>query len=467
MNKKLKFIIKSILVILPFILVMLYTKFCFMAFADEEAPYYIWNKKICTEKQNNDYDVVILGDSCANAAYIPELMSDKTINLSLGGTTPMENYYTMKEYLENNRAPKAVYISFSDQHLYGDECFFTRIMYNHRYSFSDCYEMVMTAKKYNDGYIYTDNVIKDFIEYELYMPNKYITSLSNALFFTRYKENMQSIESINNHQGRYIKRCNDEWFDEEVVYENFTVSPLLDHYYRELIKLCITNDITVHLVKLPLPNSNVFLESYNNQWDDYYNNLQKEFPKITVDRWNTYNPWNFADGQHMNTHGSMKFSVEIKKKYNDEFNDEFSDCNIYALDENVMGENKLEKLFKWIEYAPFYSMVIYDGQGDFETCYDEKFDSAALSIKKISSDENNKGFYVVYATDEQCADINISVNGGVAVEVNKNVCVQGWEPFDLNGYSVVMINNKKDSMVIKRNFVLVDNKYEILNQDNN
>ncbi len=463
MSKRLKFILKCILVILPFILVMLYTRFCFMAFADEEAPNYIWNKNICTKEPDNKYEVVILGDSCANAAYIPELMSDKTVNLSLGGTTPMENYYTMKEYLENNDSPKSVYISFADQHLYGDECFYTRILFNHRYSISDCYEMIMTAKEYNDAYIYTDSAIRDFIEYELYLPNKYITSLSNACFFTRYDENKKAYKSNDNHQGRYIKRCNDEWFAEEVVYESFTVSPLLDYYYRELIKLCITNDITVHIVKLPLPNSNVFLESYNNQWDEYYNKLQSEFPQITVDRWNTYNPWNFADGQHMNTHGSMKFSTEIKRKYSEEFSNDFSDKNVNALDDNVMGENKLEKLFKWLEYAPFYSMVIYDGSGDFEECYEEKFDSAELSINKIASDKDNKGVYVVDATGKPGSEYNITISDDIVVSVGDDIYVDDWKPFDLNGYSIIMINNKKERMIIQRNFIMSDNKYEIVN----
>lgn len=463
MNKKIKFILKCILVILPFIVVMLYTKFSFMAFADEEAPYYIWNKNICTQKQDSQYDVVILGDSCANAAYIPELMSDKTINLSLGGTTPMENYYTMKEFLSNNEAPRAVYISFADQHLYGDECFFTRIMYNHRYSISDCYEMLMTAKEYNDAYVYKDNAIKDFIEYELYLPNKYITSLSKAKFFTRYADNKKSYDGIETHQGRYIKRCNDEWFDEEVVYENFTVSPLLDYYYKELIRLCITNDIKVHLVKLPLPNANIFSENYNNQWNEYYNNLKIEFPSITVDRWDTYNSWNFADGQHMNTHGSMKFSTEIKGKYNDEFNDEFSLNNMFALDDNVLFENKLEKQFDWITYAPFFSMIVYDGRGDFEEFYEEEHEGNKLSLIKIATAKNNKNIYVVYNIDNQCPDYNVNISDNISVDVDGKFYLQGWAPFELNGYSIAMINNEEGRMLVKRNFILVDNKFEIVN----
>ena len=463
MNKKLKFILKCILVILPFIVVMLYTKFSFMAFADEEAPYYIWNKDKCAKKQETSYEVVILGDSCANAAYIPELMSDKTINLSLGGTTPMENYYTMKEFLSNNEAPRAVYISFADQHLYGDECFFTRIMYNHRYSVSDCYEMLMTAKEYNDAYVYKDNAIKDFIEYELYLPNKYITSLSKAWFFTRYADNKNSYDGIEAHQGRYIKRCNDEWFDEEVVYENFTVSPLLDYYYRELIRLCITNDINVHLVKLPLPNANIFSENYNNQWNEYYNNLKIEFPSVTVDRWDTYNSWNFADGQHMNTHGSMKFSTEIKGKYNDEFNDEFSLNNMFALDDNVLFENKLEKQFDWITHAPFFSMIVYDGRGDFEEFYEEEHEGNKLSLIKIATVKNNKNIYVVYNIDNPCPDYNVNISDNISVDVNGKFYLQGWTPFELNGYSIAMMNNEEGRMIVKRNFILVDNKFEIVN----
>ena len=81
-------------------------------FTDQEVPYYLWNREITNTKQDKKYDVLILGDSVANAAYIPEVLSDHVINLALGGTTPVENYYTMQDWLKYNPAPKVCYISF-------------------------------------------------------------------------------------------------------------------------------------------------------------------------------------------------------------------------------------------------------------------------------------------------------------------------------------------------------------------
>ena len=110
---------------IPMIATCLYARSNLMAFGDNELPYYLWNKDFCSTPHDSQYDVIILGDSVANSAYMPEILSDHTVNLSIGGTTPMEAYYILKEWLHHNKAPKTVYMSFMDFHLQHSVCKFT------------------------------------------------------------------------------------------------------------------------------------------------------------------------------------------------------------------------------------------------------------------------------------------------------------------------------------------------------
>lgn len=115
--------IKCICVIAPLIAVCIFARINLLCFADNEAPYYAWNKDICNTRQEKRYDVLVLGDSASNGAYVPEILSDSTLSLALGGTTAVENYYILKEYLANNEAPNVIYISFSDTHMMREDCF--------------------------------------------------------------------------------------------------------------------------------------------------------------------------------------------------------------------------------------------------------------------------------------------------------------------------------------------------------
>ena len=80
-----KLCVKCFWVALPVTVLWVYMWTHPLAFLDAEAPYYIWNRNKTNTAQEQPYDVVVLGDSTANAAYVPEILSDKTLNLALGG----------------------------------------------------------------------------------------------------------------------------------------------------------------------------------------------------------------------------------------------------------------------------------------------------------------------------------------------------------------------------------------------
>lgn len=311
---------KGIGVILPVIFVYIYTWMNPLGYMDEEAPYYMWNKEQANTRQEKDYRVIILGDSTANASYAPEILSDDTINLSLGGTTPVENYYILDDWLAHNNAPDVCYISFMDHHLYEEDCFWRRIVYSHRFRIGQIVEILKAAKEYNEDSIICENYKTDFISYELRLPNKYITSLMNAGFNQRYAENIEAWKQNDLHRGRYIGRTIQEGdIPDGIVYDEFCVSPLFDDYLKKLINLCEDKDIQVRIVKIPLPGKEKYTQEYTEGFHSYYKAIKKSFPGITVDWFSAYEEDKFVDSSHMNSHGALKFSKELKMLYSEDF----------------------------------------------------------------------------------------------------------------------------------------------------
>lgn len=453
MKEKILFFIKCIVIMIPVFTIMIYAKTNLLSFADSEAPNYLWNKDICTSTQDK-YDVIILGDSVANAAYMPEVLSDSCINLSLGGTTPMENYYTLKEYLANNKAPKVAYISFMDFHFEEADCYWKRSMYSHRYTWKDSLEMLNTALEYDDESIIIENARLNWIAYQLYIHNKYITALCNASFNQRYNTNVEAYKLNDLHNGRYIARGWGEYSEaEDIEYDTFYVAPLFDDYYKRLIKLCIDNNIKVHLVKLPLPETSTFSDQYFEEYYSYYDDLKKSYPDIIIDWWESYEPKYFADEHHMNDHGALKFSSEIKTKYSDEFNDLISAKQITAINNSVKNEKYLSEMMKWASICSEYTLLIYDGIGNFESRYREDFYQENLIVSQNLLENHRKSLYVI-GVKESSANFNAISPNESSINIHPgDGSIYKWYPYEFDGINILVIDNIHGKVVCEKSFV--------------
>lgn len=456
-----RFLLKCILVMLPVIGVSLYTRNHLMDFADEETPYYIWNKQFCSTTQDQSYDVIILGDSTANASYMPEALSSATVNLALGGTTPIENYYTMKDWLRNHEAPKAVYISFMDYHMNMCDGYWNRSMYSHRYAFRQNWEMLQNAKKYGEVSMVTENCNLDFWAYELYLPNKYITSLMNAGFNQRYEGNMNIYYDDELHKGRYIAKGNVEWDVEPIEFSNFYAAPMIDAYYRKLIELCVENNIQVHLVKLPLSDSQTFTDEYKEQFQEYYNSIKEEYPEIAIDWLESYEGYCFADSLHMNTHGALKLSKEIRNMYPEEFGAGYSDGQIQALNDNICNENMLTEMFGWAECGP-YTFVVYDTVGNFkEACEDVWRQKGLICSEKMLTEEETSKVYVIGSSHMTSALEAISLSDEM-LEINLTSGESyEWNPYELHGVNMVVIDEYNGNIVCEKRFGFAEGSFVV------
>ncbi len=85
-----------------------------MYLKDASYSYWQYTRKNSAENKPQSIDVMILGDSRAQAAINPlQFHQAEVFNYALGGATPVVGYYTLKHFLEKNRSPKKILLSYS------------------------------------------------------------------------------------------------------------------------------------------------------------------------------------------------------------------------------------------------------------------------------------------------------------------------------------------------------------------
>lgn len=472
-----KLSVKCFCVLLPFIVLGIYMRQHTLSFIDGEGPHYIWNREKTNTSQEKQYRVIILGDSTANAAYVPELLSPDTINLALGGTTPAENYYTLRDWLDHNPAPDICYISFTDGYLQMERFFWTRAMYFHRYSLPQNVELLKAAVSYHEPSILTEHYWLDFIAYEMYLPNKYIAAFMNASFNQRYKSNSEAMASDDLHGGRYIAVGTREYDGTNpITYNEFHVNPLFEEYYKKIIELCVKEGITPRVVRLPLPDNRPFTDNFKMMFNAYYENLQNEYPSLTVDLFPTYPMDRFRDGGHMNSHGANQFSTELKERYPEDFvSSEIDAQQISAIDDAIKMENKIEWILKWIAGRD-YTVLFCDNRGVFPTMYEEfqeqwgteNLTLSAVPVEGVGdpADESMPGETVPEENIPKIWGISGDGDGTLSFSVlatKEGLSLQpyGQEPqpwiiSSNDALGVAVINNYNPSVVCMKSFRYVD-----------
>lgn len=458
-----KLAIKSLCVMAPMIVIWAYTWTHPLAFMDEEAPYYLWNKERTNTPQDKYYDTVILGDSVANAAYVPEVLSDSLINLSLGGTTPVENYYILKEWLKENQAPDTCFISFLDMHFQAEDSFWTRTIYTHRFPATENLEIIRTAVRYGEDSIAVPDCYMDVLAYELYLPNKYITALMNAGFNQRYAENVEAQRLNEIHGGRYIARGTYEYSGyDEIVYNGFSVNEMFDDYYRRLLRLCMENNIRVHIVKPPLPENVVFTDTYRTEFYDYYNQIREEFPEVTVDWIPVYARREFSDSTHMNSHGALHFSRTLKELYPNDFkNMHISVEQQLGINDSILNENLPEQLLEWIA-GKDYTLVIDDGTGVFADVCGEEIERNAYQIYQAARGQNEgyAGVYFISGINHYDDQLCVQDSGdGLILIINGSETWLWGTPAD-DTVNIAVVDQYEQVVLCKKLFCYIEDHFK-------
>ncbi len=435
-----KLIIKCILALIPLWVICVFIAKSPLSYLSPDSVSAYWNKEFTQTKQDKKYDVVILGDSMAATSFMPELLSDSTINLALSGSSPVEGYYTLKDYLENNDAPSDVFISYMDYHLQHDDFTLSTCNQVHKFSIGDYLEIYRTIKDTGaNGFedINMDEYWDKAIASGFYLPSEYIASIINTINEGgRYASNKEAYDEINRHAGRACKMTNDISESTGLRYDEFSVSVLQGTYYKKLVDLCEDNQIKLHIVKLPLDVNTLFTEEYMAKVNGYYMNLLKDteyaefkwYPTDYAVEW-------FWDDYHMNQHGSYRFSMQLKQDYPEIWGStETSPRQMLALNDDIVIENEPAELFKWIDEKD-YTVVIYSEMDDFVGSYNAYFKFGSQELQTISDN--------IYAVDVKGSHSVDLKDGSVLVDGNS----YDWENYNANEVNIIIIDNSNNKVV--------------------
>ena len=84
MKKLVKLLLKCILVSAPMWGMMIFLWQGREYYSNEDFGYTWWNQEFTQTTHQKYYKYLVLGDSSCNAAYMPEVISDSMVNLSIG-----------------------------------------------------------------------------------------------------------------------------------------------------------------------------------------------------------------------------------------------------------------------------------------------------------------------------------------------------------------------------------------------
>lgn len=287
-------------------------------YMDDEYPYWIQQRDYISTKSNKQ-EVILLGDSRMKMGVLPTELGENAYNLSLGGASPVEMFYTLKTYLDHHPLPKAVIIGFAPTHytqMYGS--YIGRNMYFHYFN-DETIDAVNKIIFEKDG--------KDFsLERKLYkyrLPNVYMKPVIKSIFKPRSTENTKLYELSRNEKGRMFSSSDNT--ERKFVFtpesNNTDFKPLnsLTYYIEEILRLCQENAIPVYVEQLPMgnPGYQKLLENgYFTEYKVYLKALHDKFPMSVINyEIPLYDAQLFRDNSHLNVKGAKRFSRELKEKY--------------------------------------------------------------------------------------------------------------------------------------------------------
>lgn len=318
MENNLPRILKNlILAMVPLIVLVLFTFIFPMSYMSEE--YVMWREELDYVNQSGAYsDTVILGDSRAKSSIIPAMLeTDGSVyNIGIGGATPIEMYYALKNHIKNNGAPKEAIVIFAPYH-FCDIDNWDQTLFNNYLSISEITEVFERAVQYRNSTILKDGWFTDGLSFRLRLPNKYLAQIYEARF-TRYDaRNRARYDSVRKDLG-YCEFGSDPGNDGEsyeVHHSTFNYDPMVTFYYDELIGMLVRNGVKVTILQTPVneTSSELITPEFRSGYADFLTSIEEKYKGITVYKEiPCYENRFFGDNNHLNRTGAEKFTQSLQ-----------------------------------------------------------------------------------------------------------------------------------------------------------
>tara|TARA_B110000211_G_scaffold228403_1_gene284566 strand:+ start:1630 stop:2547 length:918 start_codon:yes stop_codon:yes gene_type:complete len=299
-----------------------------MALLSEDYP--MWKSKIeYLEKNITEYNI-ILGDSRAVAGFAPKEYNERYYNFALGAGTPIESYFILKRLLDK-KTPKKVIISFSPLHFFQHQAFYDfTLNFNFFQEYKELVEVLNLAFKYNDIFFKNDlnksNDLSNIYKFKTYsealcyyfniLPIK-LPELKTLIYMpTTFISNKLVYEKITNNKGQHfygtLNTSNGK--NRESALDTFIPSPVLSHYFIQILELAKDNNIKVYYISTPFNKSSYqqTSEQYIKGYNNYIEKIKTHYPEVY---WNEelyhYPDSCFGDASHVNEKGAYLFNKKV------------------------------------------------------------------------------------------------------------------------------------------------------------
>ena len=311
-------------------IVIIYAIVSFFPFHYFNHEYPMWVSKTEIIESRHPYGNIIIGDSRAIAAFVPEILGPSYYNLALGGGTPIEGYYILKRTLNNQNKIDTLIISFSPFHFEKADSFWDRSLKFGFLKFENINEIFLELNESNRMFWNFKYSTMNYIDFNTYFLQAYLnrikfptsvrSELANSTLM-RGETNKQVYQDITKQRGYYPfgKGEVSHRLNSEAQRKTFTPKIIMIISLHKIFKLAEENGVKVIYQATPMNKS-----SYNNLKPNYvndYHTLIKSF----IDEYDWvefradifyYEDTFFGDPSHLNSRGAIKFSEEIKHRLN-------------------------------------------------------------------------------------------------------------------------------------------------------
>ena len=286
------------------------------------APEYgMWQAKRSLVQSCRFGSTIVLGDSRMVAGVRPNQLDDTT-NLSLGGATPIETYYTVLHASLCPHPPRRLVLSFSPAQLMTTEYFWPRTALFGYLTFDELEQIRREARKVGDTSLYSAPNIGDFDAvltnwlYAHNFPSYYMSSIINGRVIGRlgaYRQIQDEVAATGG-QHLYGRANGDDETAEEAETDHFSAAPLLDAYFAKLLELCARSDTQVYYMAAPWNQATYsrLHPGFADQLTQYLNHLAQRFPNFHLLAPVMHmDDVLFGDPYHLNAKGAAIFTGQL------------------------------------------------------------------------------------------------------------------------------------------------------------
>jgi hypothetical protein len=273
-----------------------------MLYLDPEYPMWLEVKHRIYNHSSSVMDIVIVGDSRAKAGFKPNILENlNSVNLAVGGATPIEGYFTIKHYLKNNQKPRNIILSYTPTHLESDNCYFSRTVPFDFLNEEEYKEVEKLGYKFNETYISKSNKSYKDYKYSFIYENHF----KDGSIILRYLKNRTFYNDSKKFKGYH-------WFGRGKVAHglsaeaerqtNFVYSKLHNFYLEKMLNLLSNNKIYIYYYTMPFNKSSFNViknQEYINGYITYINSLSKKYNMEICNTPFYMSDDNFGDPSHL------------------------------------------------------------------------------------------------------------------------------------------------------------------------